>query len=313
MTQFRPLLACDISPHTGIDLRTLRFPYIGSFKIDAWRSLTMNGPVTRKLKPIPNEWVRDWMSRNVPEGLDGELTVRKPNRKFLTTEDNELRNYKENYYDFNDVQSKLSTHAGMPEFQFLVFDHWQRPVPYLDRYIHAGNIVRMIGNRAVRMLPFFVIKNYEDLMALEGQALGAGYEGICLRRVDGHYKHGRSTLNEHLLLKLKRTADDEAKVIGFEPRYENQNERTTNALGLSERGSSQDNLVPIDMLGALVVWHPKFGTFNIGTGFDTATAIAIWHNRPEFLHQWCTFTYIPYGIVDKPRSPVFKGFRHPAT
>ena len=58
--------------------------------------------------------------------------------------------------------------------------------------------------RYVEILPQAEIETSADLGAYEIEQLDAGYEGIMVRSVDGHYKYGRSTENEGLLWKVKR-------------------------------------------------------------------------------------------------------------
>jgi DNA ligase-1 len=51
-------------------------------------------------------------------------------------------------------------------------------------------------------------------------------------------------------------------------------------------------------------------TFNIGTGFDDFTRANIWAKRDEFNGRSVKFKFQAIGTVDKPRIPVFLGFRH---
>lgn len=314
MPTFRPIKACDVGPDSGYDLRNIKYPVLGSFKVDGWRCLTtLQGPVTYKLKPIPNNYVREFLAATIGEGLDGELVVRRPNTKFITSYNDELRDFTKNYLSFNDIQSSLSSQSGAPDFQYLVFDKYNVTEPYINRYQRAKALVEAAGTRSIRMLPAQLIESYEQLLAYEAIAVSYGFEGICLRSPHAAYKYGRSTFNEGYLLKLKRFVDEEAQCVGFEPWYENTNDQTINELGLTERGHSSAGRIARDWLGSILAWHPKYGTFSIGSGFTLDQRIAIWSNRPHFLNAWFTFKHLPHGRVDKPRHPVFKSFRHPAT
>ena len=51
-------------------------------------------------------------------------------------------------------------------------------------------------------------------------------------------------------------------------------------------------------------------TFNIGTGFDDVTRQRIWNDRTSYFSQTVKFKFQQIGTVDKPRIPVFLGFRH---
>ena len=73
-----------------------------------------------------------------------------------------------------------------------------------------------------------------------------GGEGLILRNPDGMYKYGRSTPKEQLSIKLKFFEQDEFEVVGFEERYTNTNEATTNELGYTSRSSHKSNLLPTD-------------------------------------------------------------------
>jgi DNA ligase 1 len=50
--------------------------------------------------------------------------------------------------------------------------------------------------------------------------------------------------------------------------------------------------------------------FNIGTGFDAATRQTIWDNREAYLGRLVKFKSMTHGTKDRPRHPVFIGWRH---
>jgi DNA ligase-1 len=61
-------------------------------------------------------------------------------------------------------------------------------------------------------------------------------------------------------------------------------------------------------LGALIVeWEGKL--FNIGTGFTDAERIDIWNRKEQYHGKQAKFKYLPVGVKDLPRHPVFLGWR----
>jgi DNA ligase-1 len=66
------------------------------------------------------------------------------------------------------------------------------------------------------------------------------------------------------------------------------------------------------MLGNLIVRDLKTKVeFSIGTGFTNEMRIVLWanHKRGEGLKKIVKYKYFPSGGKDKPRFPVFVGFR----
>ena len=166
----------------------------------------------------------------------------------------------------------------------------------------------MQGDDSVVVLTQTFINNMDELLQYESTAVDTGYEGVIIRSLDGRYKYGRSTLNEGLLLKLKRFEDSEALVIGFEERMHNANEKTLVKNGKAARSSHQAGLVGLGTLGALRVrWRGI--EFNIGSGFDADEAQYIWDHQDAFLGKWVKFRYFPHGMKDAPRHTVFIGWR----
>lgn len=89
----------------------------------------------------------------------------------------------------------------------------------------------------------------------------------------------------------------------------NDNEQSKDALGLAERSSHLDNMLPGGTLGAVIL-DTSWGELSIGTGFTAGERDHIWENRSDLLGLKVTFKYQPYGMKHLPRFPVFKAFRH---
>src|SRR5690606_29022945 len=121
---------------------------------------------------------------------------------------------------------------------------------------------------------------------------------------------GRATLREGWLWKLKRFEDSEAVILDFEERMHNANVAKTNALGYKERSSHKENLVPMGTLGALKVRDVKTGVeFDIGTGFSDLERQRMWDIRDRWLGRVVKYKFLPVGVKDKPRHPVYLGPR----
>ena len=131
-----------------------------------------------------------------------------------------------------------------------------------------------------------------------------------LRHPDGPYKHGRSTAKEGWLLKVKRFEDSEARIIGFSELMHNANEAKRNELGHLERSSHKANKVGKQMLGALTVQDLKTKVeFDIGTGFTEDQRRLLWATGDNLLGKVVKYKSQPTGVKEKPRFPVFLGFR----
>jgi DNA ligase-1 len=49
--------------------------------------------------------------------------------------------------------------------------------------------------------------------------------------------------------------------------------------------------------------------FEVGTGFDDGLRLAIWKNKDYYGKKIVKYKFFPTGSKDKPRFPVFLGFR----
>lgn len=277
----KPMLAC------AANLKALKFPVLASPKLDGVRALVRDGVVlSRSLKPIPNRHVQLMFGRPELEGLDGELILGDPTHPEA----------------YRRTVSAIMSIEGDPDVDFHVFDRWDRDYPYNEVTLSYGLTIPVCSTP---------IHNMEELEEYEVALLDKGYEGVMLRDPQSPYKFGRSTAKEGYLLKLKRFADSEAEIIGFEELLHNHNEATLNETGHHERSTKQDGLLPADTLGALIVRDIHSGVeFKIGTGFTAAERKKFWDLRAPLRGALVKYGYFPTGSKVKPRFPSFQGFRH---
>ena len=273
----------------------ITYPVLASYKLDGVRALIVDGVVmSRSLKPIPNKHVQKLFGRQELNGLDGELIVGKPM-------DSDV---------YRNTSSGVMSVEGEPEVTFCVFDDFHETGGFQRRWHTA--VRRAKKQKSVIHVPHVVIKSEDELNSLEQQLLAEGYEGVMLRSMDGPYKHGRSTEKEGWLLKLKRFADSEAEIIGFQEMMHNTNEAKINELGQKERSSKKAGLTGKSCLGAINVKDLKTGVeFDIGTGFSQFDREKFWATQKDLVGKVVKYKYFPSGAKERPRFPVFLGFRDP--
>lgn len=290
------------------DLTKVKLPVVVSPKLDGYRCIVINGVAcSRNLKPIRNKYVQSVLGNEKYNGYDGELIVGEPTSPTC----------------FRDTSSGVSSFEGEPDFKFYIFDKYDSPYGWSSRYSELIEEERLIK------VPHYICNHPEEIIKYEEQFLDEGYEGLMIRGINSPYKFGRSTEREGWLLKLKRFEDSEALVIGMEEKMHNSNEAIRNALGNLERSSHQENLVPLNTMGALIVRDLKTGVeFNIGTGFDDADR-DWWWNKFFETHLWragklnnggiirecmnsetvIKYKFFAQGSKDKPRFPTYLGLR----
>lgn len=292
--QFKPLLAVQAE----LDKVDFSKGMVASPKLDGIRCIIINGvAMSRSLKPIPNKHIQWLIGRPELNFLDGELILGDPTSPSC----------------YRDTNSACMSVDGQPAITFYVFDHIENPDDeYCRRLIAAQETATKCIFACTKALPQVGVRNLSELESLENSWLSEGYEGLMLRSIQGEnsrYKFGRATAKSQTLLKVKRFADAEYKVVGFQERMHNANEATTNALGHTERSSHKENKVGRGDLGALVLETADGQRFNCGTGFDDATRSEIWNNRDNYVGKFAKIKSFLIGVKDLPRFPVFLGWR----
>lgn len=292
--QFKPMLAAALDQS---QMAKVSFPVYVSPKLDGIRCVIRNGKaLTRSLKPVPNKVIRDTLeelARSGLDGCDGELMI--------------------DDATFQEITSSVMSPSAEPhgEWYFAVFDHYacDGMAEFNFRIAAAQTRVQSIDSQYVRLVPHELIETEDQLLQFEQDVLADGFEGVMLRDPEGLYKFGRSTLREGGLLKLKRFTDDEAVVIGVVELQHNENEAFTGELGQTKRSTKKAGKTGGGTLGALRVRHPVFGEFELGTGFTEEQRGAYWTTQMLLVGKTVKFKYFAVGVKDKPRHPVFLGFR----
>lgn len=285
----KPMLAVDCG-----DIETVKLPVFASPKLDGIRCIiTAQGALSRKLLPLPNVNVQSLLE-GLPVGLDGELIAGDPTapdayRKTVSmvmSDDKPVRGLVFHVFD-------LQLEAVFQVRYARLCDWFYRHTPHTT----------MVEQTLIHSLPV--------LLEMEEKTTAAGYEGLILRAPRSPYKHGRSTEKQGYLLKVKRFVDGEAEVIGVTELMHNGNAATVDETGHTKRGHKKEGMVPAGVMGTLVVRDVKTGVeFEIGTGFTADERADIWQNPPDTWQGWLVkYKHFPVGAKDKPRHPVFLGWR----
>lgn len=296
------------------ELNKVRYPVFIQPKFDGWRVIILNGKaLTYALKPIPNHWIRTELER-----IFGGLGY------FLIDGEGLLMDEKATYQD---IQSAYATREGKPDFRFVMFDAFkveqQRAWYYSNRMMELDTIKHKLGfqqlaNRS-KDNKIHSIQYYQKINTGVGLDFALnywveqGYEGAIIRDYNGTYRFGRSTLNSQELMAYKPYTDAEARITGCYRLRKNKNEPELDKHGHTKRGHSKAGKVEVNLLGGFSVIgiNGRFEgkSFEVGSGFTLA-------QRRKFFLEWesnidkiIKYKYLDVGSLDKPRHPIFLGFR----
>jgi len=301
----KPMLGGKYEP----DRVARMLPMFGQLKLDGIRVFIRDGVAyTRSLKPVRSSQVQSLISWNkvLLEGLDGEMICGDPTARHC-------------YH--RTMSSVMSFDQSDPELHFFVFDRWDMPTTFSNR-LSLLQTEAEFWPENVSLLETVKFSTMEELQSWEIQQITLGHEGIILRHPDRFYKCGRGTAAQGELIKVKdaRWIDTEAIIVDVTELRSNQNESKTNALCQQERSSHQENMIPMGVLGAvqvrgvfpsddIVPEHVRGVVYeaSIGSGFDQAQRETLWNE--DLVGRIVKFKFFAGGVKDKPRFPIFIGFR----
>lgn len=293
-----------MSAARGLDESTawrLRYPLFESVKLDGIRGIVgkddRGAPVvlSKSFKPIRSKFIQQNFAKEEYMGFDGEFIFGDPTDGLVC----------------NKTYSAVMTMGSTVEVDFYIFDKFSSgDSTFESRIASVERSLQSNPHHNIKLVPQTLVGCWDNILEREQKVLAQGYEGLILRDPKGIYKFGRSTLIEQYLVKLKRVKNGEAYIMGYVELMLNQNEPVKDALGYQKRSSSKEGKIPGGMLGTLIVKDYKTGVeFEIGSGFDDALRQEIWNNQEKYLGQLVTYSYFPIGQVNKPRQPIFKGWR----
>jgi len=297
MKTFKPMLA----PNEQIDIKTLKYPLLVSYKLDGIRCIFRNGEMTsRALKQFPNVQLRNRfehftkLSKDKDIILDGELLAKSITFNELSGLTRQLDKELPDdlfFYCFDVIKNENFCQPFNERVSPLTYDYIKN-IPYFK-----------IVKQELILNPEEVNKYYEE-------ALDWGCDGLILRDPNGKYKFGRGTVKEGLIYKMKPFQTFDAKIIEVIQATEVREgaEKKINELGRSVTSKKLADRVLIEKASAFVVKYK---------GLDLKVTIAmtdeekeeVWKNRCQYIGVMIEYKGMLVGSKDLPRHPVFLRFR----
>lgn len=277
------------------DFQRIRFPTWGFAKLDGFRCVLSEYPLTSRLSRFPNEHLHHSLSGILPTPaiLDSEVVVGKRRGKGVLQR----------------TSSGVTSKDGTPDFTLWVFDRPGLVARFDERYDAAAKLVKELSHPQIRLLKPRFLENLDELHAYLDQKLEQGYEGIILRSPEGHYKEGKSTLREQGMLKIKPFEDAEGRVTGWFEEMENTNEAKRETTGKLKRSSAKAGKVPKGQLGGLILEDCKTGIeVRVGGGFTLNQRKRLWKIKERLGGALVRYKKQKVGEKDKPRHPNFVEF-----
>jgi DNA ligase-1 len=154
----KPMLAAKIEHPED-----LQFPLLATPKIDGIRCLKINGKaVSRKFIEIPNQHIRRYIEKNIPDGCDGEIVA-----------SNEISN-------FNETSGNVRNESVKVPFIYMIFDYVSNGLnePYLFRMKKLSQL-NLDSIYTKKILPVR-IGDQVELIKYEDKMLRLGFEGVIL-------------------------------------------------------------------------------------------------------------------------------------
>lgn len=185
---------------------------------------------------------------------------------------------------FEEIHSRVSRtvnlHPNYEEVEYHVFDVIDKQ-PQVSRLLDLKT--RFLARGPVKIVPFVLANNLQEVMDAYEGFLKDGYEGIIVRHPGALYRRARSPY----MMKFKPKKSDTYIVVGFKEEIDIQG-------------------VAKDALGALVCTSDEGTTFSVGSGFTREQRETYWEKRNDLIGKSC---HVQYQHITSgkgvPRFPVF--------
>jgi DNA ligase-1 len=162
------------------------------------------------------------------------------------------------------------------QVSLVVFDMPQSNSTFEERVGYIELLIGQTNSATLEAMRHFTLESHQALESALDAVIDCGGEGLMLHAKNAYYEDGRSLQ----LLKVKRYADAEARVIGH----------------IAGKGKFSG------MMGSLMVETAKGIRFKLGTGFSNEQ-----RKKPPNVGEWVTYKY--YGLT-RNEVPRFASFMH---
>ena len=295
MKTFKPMLA----PNEKIDISTLKYPLLASYKLDGIRCLFKDGQMySRSLKQFPNIKIRERfaylskISKDKNIILDGELLS-----KSLT---------------FNELSGLTRQLAKeLPEDLFFYCFDAIHQEDFLMSFRTRTTFLETLDISAyMSTLKQWSIFKLEEIEPLYENSLAWGCDGLILRDPNGRYKFGRGTIKEGLIYKMKPFMTFDAKIIGIIQATEVREgaEKKINELGRSVTSKKKDDRILIEKAAAFVVMY-EGKELKVTIAMTDEEKEEVWKNQKKYLGRMIEYKGMLVGAKDLPRHPVYVRMR----
>ena len=177
------------------------------------------------------------------------------------------------------VSRTANIHERHKEMEFWVFDLKIPDEPQIHR-MEILNSIKELSN--VRICPFWICENLDDVKRIYDKILGRGYEGIIIRHLYNFYEEKRSTY----MMKFKPKKQDIYTIVGW-------NEE------ISIHGH------PKGRIGSIVLSSQNEDIFAVSAGLNDADRDKYWLVREDLIgaqamvhYQHLTNKKIPKGCFN---------------
>lgn len=176
----------------------------------------------------------------------------------------------------------------VPHVVFYVFD-WMQGNPnfrYISRMEEVTKYLPCILHYcSAETVNLRLCSGPNDVLDFHKTCITRGWEGVVLRKPDGAYKFGRSTLKEATAFKIIGVETRVATISDFTP-----------------------NTAKSECVGAIKAVDEKYGDIFIGSGFSIDESHSFYNFATRFIGRKIYYQHRPHGMKDKPRQPIFAGF-----
>ena len=294
-----------------VDIKTLQYPQLASYKLDGLRIFVNKEILSRSLKLIPNKQVREKFEflkqYSIKNNIifDGEFYCKEiPFQMIVSCAMTDDYTAKKSIQAWEKLcvkhSIKVSREQALEYLKFYCFDCIANE--NLSQSF-AGRINEYIAHGEVLHSPYFVpvdqwsVYNAEEVEKLFENAIAFGYEGLVLKRATGEYKCGRTTFNENLSFKVKLFVTLDAKITGIVQASEvNEGaEKTINELGRSVTSKKIGDRHSIESAAGFTVDY-EGKPYIINLKMNAEEKKYVWDHQSEYIGKWVEYKCMTYGM-----------------